>query len=117
MDLVLADEAALPMNRDVHIFAVDLAMDDDLYHQYRMITFRSRWVVPGACQSAVRSDERTAIRDRSSWESCGGPSRKPRSSLGKSTTMRIAYMNTEEVNDALAEQVATATQIEFELPR
>ena len=34
--------------------------------------------------------------------------RKPQSSLGKSTTMRIAYMNTDEVNGALAEQIAVA---------
>ena len=30
---MLAGEAALPMNRDVHIFAVVLHVDDDLFHQ------------------------------------------------------------------------------------
>ena len=29
----MAEKAALPMNRDVHIFAIDLAVDDDLFHQ------------------------------------------------------------------------------------
>ena len=32
-DLVLAGEATLPMNRDVHIFAIVLHMNDDFFHQ------------------------------------------------------------------------------------
>ena len=47
---MLADEAALPMNRDVHIFAIVLDVDDDLFHEVPddllAIPVGRAWVVP-----------------------------------------------------------------------